>query len=210
MNTPPSSSPRGYAWPSMGVPAAQRGMAKDKRAPKQAPPLVLDSADRSAICTRYIDRLNKLQGLLVQDSSIVMERMLKLPHSKREGMARQLGKRHILQTLLQPRGGQPGAWKALAGLDEDFDRLSEDKQASRLIWREMEVFVKSATDLTKTEAEYNLLIQRVWEYKTALGMEELQHESTQNDPRARASAVLEHFPPAPRSAPLASRKHPGA
>ncbi|MDO9437790.1 hypothetical protein [Hydrogenophaga sp.] len=168
---------------------------------------MLDSDDRSAICARYIQRLNKLQGLLVQDSSIVMERMLKLPSSKREGMARELGKRHILQTLLQPQGGHPGAWKAIAGLGEEFDQLSADKQASRLIWREMEVFVKSATDLTKTEAEYNLLIQRVWEYKTALGMDGLQYEGPREEDRpARFRSPLEHVQRSLRDAPTMSRK----
>ncbi|WP_137921768.1 hypothetical protein [Hydrogenophaga sp. 2FB] len=170
MKRPPFSSPRGEDRPHAEARAAKRDAATDKNTtPAQGNPyLMLDSAYRSAICNRYVQKLNGLQDTLVQDSSLIMERMLKLPPTQRDGVVRELGKKHILQVLLQPQGGRPGAWKALAGLDEGFDGLSADDQASRLIWREMEVIVKSATDLTKTEAEYNLLIQRMQEYKNAL------------------------------------------
>ncbi|QHE87015.1 hypothetical protein [Hydrogenophaga sp. BPS33] len=189
-----SSSPRGSVWPNANTLAVARGLqARDAPFQDEEEAFLLNSARRSAICARYIQRLNDLQGLLVQDSSVVMERMLKLPPRKREGMARELGKRHILQKLLQPRGGQPGAWKVLAGLDESFDRLSAEQQAARLIWREMELFVKSATDLTKTEAQYNLLIKRVWEYKSVLGPESAQREGAGESPWS------------PRAAPFVTR-----
>lgn len=189
MKTPPSSSPLGDAWSSAEARRAHKGIATHRDVPATLAQPLLDRQERSAICDRYIEKLNALQDLLVQDSSIVMERMLKLPEGKREGVARELGKRHILQALLQPQGGQPGAWKALAGLGEEFERLSADKQASRLLWREMEWLVKSATDLSKTEAEYNLLIRRVWEYKSALGKENTPSESPRTDPRSRVDRL---------------------
>lgn len=209
MTIPPSSLPRGNAWPSAVARAAERGLAADRNTSRDSHHLPLDSTDRSAICARYIQKLNVLQGLLVHDSSVVMERMLTLPHTKREGMARELGKKHILQALLQPRGARPDAWKELAGLDAGFDRLSADKQASRLIWREMELFVKSATDLSKTEAEYHLLIQRLWEYKFALGSQSVHHEGPRDDQRVRTGVLLNPVRPSLHDAPGLSRKLPG-
>ncbi len=136
-----------------------------------------------------MQKLRELRGTLVQDASLVMERVLSLPAGKREVLVHELSGTHVLDEIFQLEDGRPGEWKALAGLGEHFDQLGAGKQARRLIRREMEVIVKSATDLEKTEIAYEVLRERTKQYKAALRDENARQKPWGKGTIARLGAL---------------------
>lgn len=114
-----------------------------------------------------IEKLQQLRSNLLQDASVMMERLLNLPATVREPLIMQLIPGHILEDFYHSDD-----WLIQAGLqpqEGEFARQPQAGRAEQIIRCELELMMKAGTDLEKTTVDFPLLWQRLKEYRRVLG-----------------------------------------